>query len=218
MESTDANCSWGHLRTMAGSMPVCRIYRHRSTCICSGELPRLCNYILDDRHWNAGHTTRTHGSCPQFGRPCSRPVGTGIVCTELYNNRALSHGLLRNSVTFYSQLDVASETSSLFLIAWLKMRNHYQDFLTRPTWIPWTSSPMPTESDKIQLNNEHSVVTVGFYTNEMFCCCLLITFSVSRRRRKMYCGHARLCVCLSVCLSVCVCPRPYAHITARTRM
>ena len=28
------------------------------------------------------------------------------------------------------------------------------------------------------------------------------------------------CVCLSVCLSVylCVCPRPYAHTTARTRM
>ena len=26
----------------------------------------------------------------------------------------------------------------------------------------------------------------------------LITFCVSRRRRKMYCGHARLCVCLSV--------------------
>ena len=25
----------------------------------------------------------------------------------------------------------------------------------------------------------------------------LITFCVSRRRRKMYCGHARLCVCLS---------------------
>jgi len=34
------------------------------------------------------------------------------------------------------------------------------------------------------------------------------TFFVSRRRRKMYCGHVRLCVC----------PRPYAHITARTRM
>jgi len=30
----------------------------------------------------------------------------------------------------------------------------------------------------------------------------LITFCVSRRRRKMYCGHARLCVC--VCLSVCL--------------
>ena len=30
----------------------------------------------------------------------------------------------------------------------------------------------------------------------------LITFYVSRRRRKMYCGHARLCVC--VCLSVCL--------------
>jgi len=30
----------------------------------------------------------------------------------------------------------------------------------------------------------------------------LITFRVSRRRREMYCGHARLCVCLCVCLSV----------------
>jgi len=40
---------------------------------------------------------------------------------------------------------------------------------------------------------------------------------VSRRRRKMYCGHARLCVCLCVwCVSVC--PRPHAHTTARTRM
>ena len=31
-----------------------------------------------------------------------------------------------------------------------------------------------------------------------------ITFCVSRRRHKMYCGHARLCVsvCLCVCLSV----------------
>ena len=26
----------------------------------------------------------------------------------------------------------------------------------------------------------------------------LITFRVSRRRRKMYCGHARLCVCVPV--------------------
>jgi len=39
---------------------------------------------------------------------------------------------------------------------------------------------------------------------------------VSRRRRKMYCGHTRLCVCVCVCL--CVCPRPYAHTTAWTRM
>jgi len=31
---------------------------------------------------------------------------------------------------------------------------------------------------------------------------IIITFCVSRRRRKMYCGHARLCVCVSVCLSV----------------
>jgi len=36
----------------------------------------------------------------------------------------------------------------------------------------------------------------------------VVTFCVSRRRRKMYCGHARLCVCLmclSVCLSLCLC-------------
>ena len=45
---------------------------------------------------------------------------------------------------------------------------------------------------------------------------LVITFCVSLRRGKMYCGHPRLCVCDSVCLSVC--PRPYAHTTARTRM
>jgi len=30
----------------------------------------------------------------------------------------------------------------------------------------------------------------------------VITFHVSPRRREMYCGHARLCVCVPVCLSV----------------
>jgi len=40
----------------------------------------------------------------------------------------------------------------------------------------------------------------------------VITLCVSRRRRKMYCGHARLCVC------PCVHSRPYAHTIARTRM
>ena len=32
----------------------------------------------------------------------------------------------------------------------------------------------------------------------MSVCVRFITFCVSRRRRKMYCGHARLCVCVSV--------------------
>jgi len=32
----------------------------------------------------------------------------------------------------------------------------------------------------------------------------VITFCVTRRRRKMYCGYARLCVCVS--LSAAVCP------------
>jgi len=37
---------------------------------------------------------------------------------------------------------------------------------------------------------------------------IIITFRVSRRRREMYCGHARLCVCLSatVCLHYCTDP------------
>jgi len=34
----------------------------------------------------------------------------------------------------------------------------------------------------------------------------IITFRVSRRRREMYCGHTRLCVCVSVCLSAAACP------------
>jgi len=50
----------------------------------------------------------------------------------------------------------------------------------------------------------------------------VITFRASRRRREMYCGHARLrvCVCVCPCLSVClsVCPRPHPHTIARTRM
>jgi len=34
----------------------------------------------------------------------------------------------------------------------------------------------------------------------------IVTFCVSRRPRKMYCSHARLCVCVSVCLSSAVRP------------
>ena len=37
---------------------------------------------------------------------------------------------------------------------------------------------------------------------------------MSRRRREMYCDHARLCVCMCVCVSVC--PRPHAYTIART--
>jgi len=35
---------------------------------------------------------------------------------------------------------------------------------------------------------------------------VMITFRVSRRRREMYCGHSRLCVCVSICLSATVRP------------
>jgi len=37
----------------------------------------------------------------------------------------------------------------------------------------------------------------------------IVAFRVSRRRREMYCGHPRLCVCLSVCLSAAVCLHYY---------
>jgi len=70
------------------------------------------------------------------------------------------------------------------------------------------------------------LVTVNYslYTHFMYLCLNfyvylylrsfldIFTFCASRRRRKMYCGHTRLCVCL------CVYPRPYAHTIARTRM
>jgi len=37
---------------------------------------------------------------------------------------------------------------------------------------------------------------------------IIITFRVSRRRREMYCGDARLClsVCMCVCRSAAACP------------
>ena len=44
---------------------------------------------------------------------------------------------------------------------------------------------------------EHVLFCHGFKNDTA-----IFTFCVSRRRRKMYCGHARLCVCVSVCLSV----------------
>jgi len=34
---------------------------------------------------------------------------------------------------------------------------------------------------------------------------IIVTFRVSRRPREMYCGHARLWVCLCVCLSAASC-------------
>jgi len=40
----------------------------------------------------------------------------------------------------------------------------------------------------------------------------VIAFRVSRRRREMYTGHARLSVCVSVC------PSHHSHTTAQTRM
>ena len=38
-----------------------------------------------------------------------------------------------------------------------------------------------------------------------------VTFRVSRRRREMYCGHARICVCVSVCVFVRSCMPMLLH-------
>jgi len=40
---------------------------------------------------------------------------------------------------------------------------------------------------------------------------IIVTFCVSRRRRKIYCSHARLCVCVSVCLSAGACPHCFTE-------
>jgi len=40
---------------------------------------------------------------------------------------------------------------------------------------------------------------------------VVVTFRVCRRRRKMYIGHSRLCVCLTVCAS------PHSHTTVLSR-
>ena len=45
----------------------------------------------------------------------------------------------------------------------------------------------------------HLIRILDIYTVPLSAMEILITFCVSRRRHKMYCGHARLCV--SVCLS-----------------
>ena len=44
--------------------------------------------------------------------------------------------------------------------------------------------------------------TVGLLNTAVYRPVVLITFRVSRRRREMYCGHARLCACLYVCVTV----------------
>jgi len=49
-----------------------------------------------------------------------------------------------------------------------------------------------------------AVSSVGTFLVRVIGACSLITFRVSRRRREMYIGHARLsvCECVCVCLSV----------------
>jgi len=53
---------------------------------------------------------------------------------------------------------------------------------------------MGTES----LNDLDKTPFGSYFIHTVFCTCpalAVVTFRVSRRRRKMYSGHARLCVC-----------------------
>ena len=58
----------------------------------------------------------------------------------------------------------------------------------------------------LMFNQElHSSQLTDLSVSKLIC---IITFCVSRRRRKMYCGHARLCVCLSAAVRPHYCADP----------
>jgi len=65
---------------------------------------------------------------------------------------------------------------------------HYRQYIHQGSY-PDNSSVIWDEKC-VEQNNTHS--------REFNRHCAVTTFCVSRRRRKMHCGHARLCVCLSV--------------------
>jgi len=56
-------------------------------------------------------------------------------------------------------------------------------------------SPTPNELNRHQTDGKE----IKQYSMRAIC---NFTFCVSRKRREMYRGHARLCVCLPVCVSV----------------
>jgi len=76
----------------------------------------------------------------------------------------------------------------------------FNGLFSRPTWVSWHQKrldalPQPTVSKhwRQSVTPDRLTKSVAIFILTMF-----ITFHASRRRRKMYCGHARLCVCLSV--------------------
>jgi len=73
----------------------------------------------------------------------------------------------------------------------------------RLKWLIHLRAYWPSQRDSTHLHPASGLVLVNFLK--------IITFCVSHRRHKMYCGHARLC-------GLSVCPLLYAHTTAQTRM
>jgi len=79
-------------------------------------------------------------------------------------------------------------------------RNHVFDGGPDP---PWAGEILRGKGRPVMKYRNYGTACVcwrcGFLSN--YFDHLFFTFCVSRRRREIYCGHARLCVC--VCVSVC---------------
>ena len=73
-------------------------------------------------------------------------------------------------------------------------------------------SPASSTASRRVITAVHSGIQIHLlncqhWTKQLIEYMLLITFCVSRRRRKMYCGHPRLCVCpRAACLHYCMDP------------
>jgi len=55
----------------------------------------------------------------------------------------------------------------------------------------------PTDLTTYTFPLDISIIDTHHPSSAPYTCQVSITFRMSRRRREMYCGHARLCVCLS---------------------
>ena len=71
------------------------------------------------------------------------------------------------------------------------------------TYNKLTGNDNVSKAQKYNINVSHAIVPLSVLSADAG---LLVTFCVSRRRHKMYCGHAHLSVRVSVCLSAAVCP------------
>jgi len=82
----------------------------------------------------------------------------------------------------------------------------------------WSAEVKQEKSAVVKHENDDVCIISTVFKQKQFCedtswqiklrTISVITFCVSRSRRKMYCGHARLCVCLSVAVRPHYCTDP----------